>query len=78
MIYIIVPVACISVGLIGIGVWFFCIKRQKKDGMSNKETNSFSSLLVGHRQASTHDTGKFCLHTNDTILIIDDILFIQN
>ncbi|CAH1454653.1 unnamed protein product [Lactuca virosa] len=56
MIYIIVPVACISVGLIGIGVWFFCIKRQKKDGMSNKETSSFSSLLVGHRQASTHDT----------------------
>ncbi|KAL4563106.1 hypothetical protein LXL04_027139 [Taraxacum kok-saghyz] len=57
MIYIFVPVTCISLVLIAIGVWFFCAKRKRKDEMSKNETSSFSSLLVGHRQASVNDAG---------------------
>ncbi|KAI3823889.1 hypothetical protein L1987_05334 [Smallanthus sonchifolius] len=55
-IYVVVPVVCTSVGLIGIGIWFFLTKTQRKDGMSKKETTSFSSLLAKQKQTSTNDT----------------------
>ncbi|KAI3710421.1 hypothetical protein L2E82_40201 [Cichorium intybus] len=54
LIYILVPVMCISLVLIGVLAWPL-YKRRRNDGVSKKETSSFSSLLVGHRQASTHD-----------------------
>ncbi|KAI3716908.1 hypothetical protein L1987_68133 [Smallanthus sonchifolius] len=55
-IYVVVPVVCASVGLIGIGIWFFLTKTQRKDGVSKKETTSFSSLLAKQKQTSTNDT----------------------
>ncbi|KAK1422621.1 hypothetical protein QVD17_17907 [Tagetes erecta] len=55
-IYVVVPVVCVSVGLIGIGIWFLIKKKQRKDRVSKKEPTSFSSLLAKQKQTSNTDT----------------------
>ncbi|KAF5763497.1 putative protein kinase RLK-Pelle-DLSV family [Helianthus annuus] len=56
IIYVVVPVVCVSVGLIGIGIWFFLTKIRRKDGVSKKETASFSTLLAKRIRSSANDT----------------------
>ncbi|KAI3710423.1 hypothetical protein L2E82_40203 [Cichorium intybus] len=59
MVPIVIAVTFTCSGLIGIGigVWWFCAKIQRKE----QETTSFSTILVGHGQTSTNDTRKFCI-----------------
>ncbi|MFS7937469.1 hypothetical protein Hanom_Chr05g00427921 [Helianthus anomalus] len=56
IIYVVVPLVCIYVGLIGIGICFFLTKIWQKDGVSKKETASFSTLIAKRTLSSTNDT----------------------
>ncbi|KAF5814297.1 putative Gnk2-like domain-containing protein [Helianthus annuus] len=71
IIYVVVPVVCVSVGLIGIGIWFFLTKIWQKDGVSKKETASFSTLITKRTLSSTNDTvgmETISVHLCNTIL----------
>ncbi|KAJ9566435.1 hypothetical protein OSB04_002401 [Centaurea solstitialis] len=54
---VVVPVICVSLALIAVGVWFYLTRKQRKDGVSKKSyISSFSSLLAEQKPASTHDS----------------------